>query len=264
MFRAVVILITLYFSLSALKSQNRFYTVMYDSIYPLIDSNSYTKAKKIWQRVNKEESLVDPSEELIFLGFALQNHDIQLYKQSVVGLISYGWQYTYEDTLNEKLARSNLLQEIKRNELVDWTVAQSAHYFPKWKDKNLESLRFKQIVDSLIQEDQLSRYGLMQFSKTKRDSLENLIAVADFNNLKRIADLCEQNDSILLNNFDNGVGIYFKVSFIFWHNLKSPSNYQKAYDLLKPFAQKAYMQGKINGNFFKAYEKWKTHHLSVK
>ncbi len=248
-------IIILYIGLIA---QNTGYFVFKDSIKPIIESD-YSKAKTL---IKKYEYDIDPSELILILDDVLSKGDIMFFKDRAIFLMkNYGWNYNYLDTLEHKLERSSLLREIKRCNLEEWTYINSQLHYPIWIQNHSESLRYLDQVHSCLYSDQLFRKLL----PSAKDSVElmiiyDLINKVDFSNLETIVELSENNSGILLNNFDNGVGIYYNILLILWHNLASESNFEKAWELILPYVEKAYFQKKINYSIFKTYDTWLQRH----
>ena len=83
-----------------------------------------------------------------------------------------------------------------------------------------------------------------------------MIASVDFENIFKIAELCSLNNNTMLNNFDNGIGVYYKIELIIWHNFRDVNTVEKMHNLLIPYIEKAYFAGKIGPGYFIMYDKW--------
>ncbi len=239
-------------------AQNKTYRIIYDSIYPLFGENDYQNAKRIWEKhcLNAD---TDPSEELLFLNFSLKNDDEKFYKKHIIKLMRlYGWRYMSTDTLPETMNRSELLQGIKQKGLVNWTIKKSNKHYTKWSSQHPYSIYFQEKVNKLVYTDQaIRKYS----SKQSNDSIKNkfiwdLETQIDNDNIQQIIELAKMNNGIFPNNFDDGYGTYYKINFIIWHSLKDPNTIQKTWDLLLPYIEKTYFEGKISYTLFMAFDKW--------
>lgn len=239
---------------SSLQSQNTGYLILNDSIKPIFDTN-YAKAKSLLLIYENE---IDPSETMLLLDNVLLTGDIEFYKNRIIFLMTnYGWNYTYLDTLEYRLERSSLLREIKKNGLEKWTFDASQKHFPIWVKNHTKSVRYREKILSLRYTDQLIREFIPPREDSVRsDMMSDLIQEIDFCNLLEIAELSRLNNGMLPNNFDNGFGIYYKILSILWHNLKSEKNFDKSWELLLPFIEKAYFNKKIDFSIFVMYDKW--------
>lgn len=243
------------FSHCMIFGQNETYRIIIDSIYPVYDN--YPKAKKLWFKYY-DDTDTDPSETLLFLGKALENGDINFYKKQIKSLMQdYGWTYTYNDTLDNTINKSKLLRYIKSLNLIEWTIRKSDKYSCRPKMKHPLTKSFIEIVNSMLYLDQeITRLvPNNSIDSISMDCRNKFISEIDFNNIKKIIDLCKQNDGLIPNNFDNGIGTYYKLQIIIWHNLKTERNFQKSWDLLLPYIEKTYFAGKIGFTIFMLYDK---------
>lgn len=237
-------------------SQNPTYSIIYDSIYPLLESE-YNQAKRIWIKC-QEIGEIDPNETLLFLSSSLKNGDVRFYKKSIVKLMKeYGWNYTYLDTLDEKIIRSKLLQEIKNNGLTTWTLKKSKKHHYKWRIAHPLSIMFQDKIRSIIYTDQIiTRFVPNEIITIESELINKMISEIDYENIQEIVHMCNLNDGYLPNHFDNGIGTYSKIMLIIWHNLKTPENIDKTWKALYPYIEKTYLSGKISYTIFMAYDQW--------
>lgn len=237
-------------------AQNPTYRIIYDSIYPLL-ATDYSQAKRVWTNCSKIGD-IDPNETLLFLGYSLKNGDVKFYKKTIIKLIKeYGWNYAIVDTLNEKIIRSNLLKEIKNNDLTIWTLKKSKQHHYKWRVAHPLSIMFYDKISSIIYTDQIiTRFVPNQTNTIESDVINKMISEIDYENILEIVRLCNLNDGYLPNHFDNGISTYSKLMLIIWHNLKTPSNIEKTWKILYPYIEKTYLSGKISYTIFMAYDQW--------
>lgn len=142
-----------------------------------------------------------------------------------------------------------------------WTYNASQEYYPIWVKNNMEKLVFQEKFRAISHADQSIRSLLTLAEDTAElKIISRMINQVDFNNLTEICNLSDENNGVLLNDFDIGVAVYNNVAFILWHNLKSKENFQKSWDLILPYVEKAYFQNKIGSNPFKMYDIWSVNH----
>ncbi|MCB9448533.1 MAG: hypothetical protein H6585_09345 [Flavobacteriales bacterium] len=112
-------------------------------------------------------------------------------------------------------------------------------------------------IDRLYARDQM----LVAFSQFDHDScsvsknIASTIENNDFENLLEIVRLCKMNNNELPTGYDFAIDTYSKIQMILWHNLKSKNNFQRAWEQLFPYLEKAYFDGKISNSFLYAYDK---------
>lgn len=258
MIRISILLITLiiFFCFTEeIKSQNVGSIVLTDSIYPIWESD-FEKAKSL---LVKYENQIIPQDMVLILGDILANGEVDFYKDRMTSLmINHGW--NINNLERNKLAA--LTSEIHKNNLYNWTYEASQKHYPAWVKNNMESLLIQEKVKAILYTDQRVR-GLLSISE---DSLQlnyiyQMITEVDYTNLMDLCDLSQENDGVLLNDFDTGIAIYNNVLFILWHNLKSEKNFQKSWDLVLPFIDKAYFQKKIDASAFIMYDIWYSNHF---
>ncbi|NPD47540.1 MULTISPECIES: hypothetical protein [unclassified Lentimicrobium] len=237
------------------KAQNMGSIVLSDSIYPVWESD-FEKAKSL---LVKYEDQIIPQDMVLILDDILANGDVDFYKDRMTYLmVNYGW--IINNLERNKL--SALASEIHNNKLYNWTYEASQKHYSVWVKNNMESLLVQEKVKAILHTDQRVR-GLLSMSE---DSLQlnyiyEMITEIDYNNLMDLCDLSNENDGVLLNDFDTGIAIYNNVLFILWHNLKSEKNFQSSWDLILPFIDKAYFQKKIDASAFEMYDIWSSNHF---
>lgn len=244
------------------KGQNATYSIIYDSIYPLYSTNDYAKAKSIWNNYLLSYE-TDPSERLMFMGFALRNNDVDFYRENIVDVIEkYGWNYTYFDTLPSQIERSLLLQQIIEHHLVDWTIEQSKKYYPIWVKNHPDAAYFQNQINAISSMDQAIRRNLPpdEGDSVRKLYNEQLIKSVDDENLHKIIELAKLNNDIFPNNFDHGPAVFSKISMVVWHSLKDPETMQAVWDLILPYVEKSFKAGKISRSLFLTYDKWSYHY----
>ncbi|WP_066755535.1 hypothetical protein [Crocinitomix algicola] len=244
-------------------TQNQSYKIIYEEIYPKLNSD-YQSAKEEWLKMEAQYDSIDPAEQVLMSGYALMNNDITFFKRRIIPLMKYyGWNYSQElDTMYSVVERSMLKRMIQEKNLITWVSKKSNKHYSKWKTNAPLYSLYRNKVDQIVFSDQ-EVIRLFNEDTTLTDNcvfLDSLISTVHFYHIEEIIKLCKLNNGLLLNNFDNGIGIYNKLSFIIWHNLKIEVNFQKTWDALLPFIEKAYFQNKISYTLFMAYDKWSLYH----
>lgn len=244
------------------QNQNMSYELFWNKIQKIQDTN-YRLAKKIFQQNQKRERY-DPVLVLHFMETALKNQDVRFYKKTSVKLMrNYGWDYNRKDTLEENLHLGYNAQILK-NKLADWTIKRVKKNFTRWLKKNYFHKDFRTVLLQLHKSDQNTR----RFIPQNRDStcyfankkeFDAKLKILDVENLQTIRELCLRNDSLLPNNFDNGIFCSNYVEFIIFHNLKQ-GNFDETMSIVFPFVEKTYLQGKISSYFFLTYDYFSSLH----
>lgn len=256
--KKISLLLTLIFFALHLHSQNNSYSLLNDSIYPRLDT-SYNEAKIL---LLDNMKTIDPSELLLILDNVLVKGDTNTYKTIITYIIKeYGWNYLYIDTLDAISANNSLLREIRNNNLEEWTYNVSQEYYPHWVSKNILSLRFQKKISAILHSDQeIRRYLPNDTNNICFDKLYNSLTRLDYQHILEIVELCKVNNNLMLNNYDNGVGIYYNIQMVIWHNMKERENFHKTWDILLPYIENAYWAGKISNDIFKIYDTWSSFH----
>ncbi len=234
--------------------QNKSYSIIYTEVYP-IQYNSYNEAKAIWKKCDRKYS-IDPSETLLFLAVSLQNDDVKYYKKSVGKLIrKYHWKYIEHDP---SVNQHPINIQIKSKGLDAWTLSKT----DKKIKRSFAEKDCSEEISNLFLQDQLD-------TKLSDDSLKvvveelgaelGIVERNDWNRMLRLAELCEVQGT-MINNFDHGIGTYNKVQLMMLHAFKSKNLFQPTWDLLFPYLENAYLEGKISGTFFQLYDQWSTTH----
>lgn len=236
------------------KAQNLGAVDLEDSIYSVLESD-YESAKKL---LVKYEDQIIPQDVVFFLDDILARGDTNFYKDRMTYLmINYGWNYNNI----EKHSLSALTSELSKNNMHKWTFRASQKHFPVWLKNNMESILIQEKVQAILHTDQSIRGLLFSIDdSTELNVIYRMITEIDFNNLIEICELSDENNEVLLNDFDNGIAIYNNVQLVLWHNLKSKENFQKSWDLILPYIEKAYFQKKIDSDPFKMYDIWSLNH----
>lgn len=244
-------------------SQNNSYRIIYEEVYPIVQKD-YLKAKRIWIKMSRKYT-IDPIEELLFLSQSLQHDDARFFKKKITAVMkNYGWQYTTKDTLPESM-NNVLLQEIKNHELIEWTCKKSKKHYAKWLTHHKEEFEINKKVNSIYDIDQritsLTLYD-SELDDVKKAKVDSMIMSMDWEHVIQIAQLAKDH-GIIPNNFDHGIGVYNKIQLILIHNLKTEDNFHKTWELLFPFLERAYLEGKISYTFFMLYDQWNATHFGV-
>lgn len=249
-----IVFISFFFISEEMNSQNIGSIVLKDSIYPALESD-YELAKKL---LIKYENQIIPQDMVFVLEDILSVGDTSFYKDRMTYIMkNYGWNYNYIETHS----LSSLSSELSKNNMFKWTRMASQEYYPIWVKNNMEKLMIQEKVKAILHTDQSIR-GLLSLAKdsTESDFIYRMIMEIDFNNLIEICSLSDENNGVLLNDFDTGVAIYNNVLLILWHNLKSKENFQKSWDIILPYIEKAYFERKIDSSPFKMYDIWSVNH----
>lgn len=246
-------------------SQNKSYQLFSDSILPLSESD-YQLSKSLFQKLRKEYQF-DPGLINGFLMISLENNDVKFFKKEIVKQIkTYGYYYDYSDTSGKALDNSlNLL--IKEHQLPSWLAKKSQKYYPIWLKHHPIAIEIEKQLSSAMLIDQFIRYNSdfylsqkfkyeiiadsIKYNEYKKLIYENYNKV-DLQNIYTIRELYRLNGNYAINNFDNGL-VNEIVDFIIFHNLKE-GNLDVPFQILFPFIEQAYLDGKINDKNFRTYD----------
>jgi hypothetical protein len=236
-------------------AQNIGSKILKDSIYPAFQSG-YEFAKKL---LIKYEDQIIPQDMVFVLEDILSVGDTNFYKDRMTYLMkNYGWNYNYIETHS----LSSLSSELCKNNMFKWTWKASQEYYPIWVKNNMEKLVMQEKFRAISHTDQSIRSLLtLAEDTTELKIISRMINQIDFNNLTEICNLSDENNGVLINDFDIGIAVYNNVHFILWHNLKSKENFQKSWDLILPYIEKAYFQKKIGSHPFIIYDTWSVNHF---
>jgi len=243
-------------------SQNNSYKFLEQNVYPFIDKGDYERAKENWIHY-KHKSSIDPQESFLFAIEALQENDTSFFKQIISGLIKErGFHITINDTL--ACCRNNVTDLFIEKSIIDWLFDEVGKLYPLWLQDHHSILFVEKKVDQLFQNDQIflefrpSKY--FQNCPSEVDSAYwKTVAELDLRHISELASLCKSINSIP-NHFDHGLGIYYKLGYIVWHNLKIPSNRDFAWKILLPWIDKGYFEGKIGTDLYESYDYWLNQH----
>ena len=222
---------------------------LYDSIYVIAETD-YIKAKSMFQAIRKKYP-IDPLLIGSFLAYSYDHKDYSFLKEEVSYLIKcHGF------TMQGSKAAFNYYALFISGELSVWHKKTYHKYYPKWYKKNIDKMETIQAIDELHTQDQmLSKFAELAvdtFSQASKN-INSMIAKEDYNHIAKIVELSKKNGG-LPNNFDHGAYTYQKIQGILWHNLKTPENFSKVWDLLFPYLEQAYLKGKISSEFFHIYD----------
>jgi hypothetical protein len=236
--------------------QNSMYKIIHDSIYPNLEQN-FPFAKKQFVK-HYESNLFDPGETAFFCYFLLENDEIKLYKRVVKHLSkNFGWGISFVyPSLVKNTSAEFLISKIYQKGLYNWTLNATKKNEIKWIAKNPKKHEIGNRITILFNSDQFLRKVLMNFNKSNDfidSDIEAKVLFGDDRILTELIGLSVENDSLLPNNFDNGVGISGKVQIIILHNLKN-DHFLDNWNLLLPFIEKTYFAGRISSSIFKAYD----------
>lgn len=239
-----------------------------DSVYS-IASDNYSLAKENLKEVDLD--LVDPVNRYYFLEFSLKKQDYKYYRKEIKDLTrNYGFQYTYQDTLNEFLI-DVVKEQIHLNKLSEWTVLQSKKLFSKWIASHPEYISLEKKLSAIHTLDQASRRLLLNIkyesipdlqSINMVDSLllaqqiDSLVNMSDLENIIALQTICVKNDYSLPTNFDSGWAITGRFSFILFHNLKQGENIYTVHERIYPYIESAFRKQKVSIYFFEMYDEY--------
>ena len=233
-------------------SQNLSYNIIYESISPIIDSN-YWKAKDMWLKLEKKYP-IDNRERLLFICNSYNNKDIKYFKKELKYLIKCNG---FE--INNSLKWLSFYQSITTGELKDWyeTLIKKQHKI--WLKHNLDKIETINIIEQLFVKDQTmsllsSYFGIKDTTNENLHKFFDKIQHENYANLKRIVEISEKNNE-LPNTFDYPLLVMGKIEIIILHNLKDSTNFEKKWNLIFPYIEKAYFDGKISNSSFKMYDK---------
>lgn len=235
-------------------SQNKSYSVIYDTINVYLSDSNYEDAKRRFELLLKEYP-VDPAERLLFAHKALAFGDIKYFKgEAVLMMRDFGWHYSYEDTLND----GSTTEDIKKHGLVEWLVKKSEILYPKWIQKNPSGYLVQKEVEKICAIDHTRSYFYhLLYDDLISDSaaikyIQNELNNMDYSNILAVRSLCERYG--LPNNFDHGYNTYYGVTYLLHHSMYGEMNIERVWTALFPYLEKAYFDGKISYTFFYQYD----------
>lgn len=247
--------------------QNPSHKLFVDSIMFQFDSLEYKTLKGRFLQLDKDYS-IDPSNELIFLGLSIENNDKRFYKKRLKSLIrKHGFSYSISDTLGERKTTGLLIQVHLQGES-QWLSKLSQKHFSHWVKKNPLAYKIQNEINTLAELDQMSvrMFSSYAFDESTSDSTKNKIKDILFksgrSNIDRLAAICEEIGTFP-NNYDFGIGSYFKLGALIDHSLEAKENFHYAWDKLFPYLEKAYLEGKIDHSFFLFYDMHSAMHFGT-
>ena len=220
-----------------------------DSILALAETD-YAKAKNQLISVSKKHS-IDPCQRVNFLMYSYNHKDYSFLKSQVKYLIK---QHGF--TMQGDKAAFNYYSLFISGELSAWHKRTYHKYYPKWYKKNIDKIETIHAIEELHTQDQmLSKFAEFSIDSSSQASknIFSMIAREDYDHITKIVELSKKNGG-LPNNFDYGPFTYQYIKGILWHNLKTPENFSKAWDLLFPYLEQAYFKGKISSEFLHIYD----------
>lgn len=245
----------------ASNAQNESYCIIYNEIYPLLDSGYYNAAKTRWLEI-EDQYKIDPHREYLFIIESLKNDDSSFFKERITELIkNNGFHFFATDTLPENLYGHSELFYNKG--IHKWLIKTSNFYYPDWIKNNPDSYLIQQKMIELAHDDQLFRKSIhfadvSDTNCTGRELSWDILSRCDYQNAATLATLSIRNGG-LPNHFDNGYKTYALMGLIIWHNLKSEKNIHNTWMILSPHIDKAYFEGKIGSDLYAAYDHWLLH-----
>lgn len=237
-------------------SQNRSFNVIFENIDSIVSTN-YPKAKQMMISLEKKYQ-VDPAEKLLFLNYSLENNDIRYYKTSVKDLMkNHGYSFSKYD-FKIKTRNYELLELLKKHQLENWMYRQSEKLYPLWIKNHPHAFEIRKKIEELVIKDQMRGY----FCKISRiDSTcgaGKILADIDYKNFIDVLHLADEN-GILPNHIDHGVGTYYAWQGILFHNLNTVQGndyFLKIWSEILPYIEKTYFAGKIGYDLFQLYDQF--------
>lgn len=258
--------LVLFFCHSAV-AQNESYQLFGDSVLYRIETDDYFVLKKRFLDIESQYK-IDPSNEFLFLGLSVQNDDERFYKKRIKKLIkNNGLTYDFKDTLVEN-QKTIFLKEIYAKEKVAWLVKTSRKLHPKWVKRNPVAAEVKHEVEALAEMDQLAVRMLTPYAVKRNipDSikleLKTTLYKVGAQNINKLLSICERIGTFP-NNFDYGLGSYYKIAVLIDHNLEAESNFRDTWEKLFPYLEKAYLEGKIDHFFLMSYDMHSSYHFGT-
>lgn len=252
--RVLSLLLTGILSLSSF-SQNPSFKIISDSIYPLIQSNEYDKAKQIW-RATEKEFTVDQQEKYLFLLSALRNNDLKFFRKEMTSLMKEsGYFLSVMDTSSNY--GDNTVNLFREKGVLEWVVKKSNKYYPKWIVSNPIAHYAKQRSDFFIFRDQNFIRGIPPECDTSIHCKEKHQEYYTQFAMMSASDLATFFIEIggVANNIDHGVDVYYPLLVVIHHILEtSEESMEYAWTLLLPYFEKAYFDGKIGSDIFYIYD----------
>lgn len=239
---------TILFLLAVLQAegQNPSYKFIRDSIEPLYSTN-YLKAKKLFLNLEKKYE-VDPYEKLVFLNSVLENDDVKFFKKEIKVLIKdFGFRYPHFIDTGKQL----ISDVVRRKGLTVWMCTQSEKLYPQWVQNNPRAFEIQTRINELVVSDQRRVFIFSSDSACADASMSNVYA-NDLDNYHQLFLLWDQ-ERILPNNFDQGLGTTQKWELILWHLLKS-ENHEAIWQQFLPHLERMYFAGKIGDAIFRDYD----------
>jgi hypothetical protein len=247
-------------SSSKLHAQNPSFSIVFDSIYPLVESGNYLQAKELWIRAEKQY-VMDPQENFLFLIHALKNNDTRYFKREMKSLIKkHGYHLSIMDTAS---TLSNQYCDLYREQgVLEWVVQKSHKYYTNWIKKNPKKYYVKQKVEFFTTRDQTTRFytppcDTSKSCLTSRESHFENVAIIE---AAELASFFIEIQTIP-NHIDFGVDVYYPLLPVMHHileNSEKAMNY--AWNLWLPYIEKARLDGKIGTELFYIYDEALYHH----
>lgn len=233
---------------------------MNDSVFNLLEFNKYDLAKEKYLSISKKFK-IDPDYQLFFLKYSLINNDLKFFKKNIKILIkNYGLHINETDSLVED-DRYTFLTHCNNIQIKNWLYKTSLKKHKVWIFKNSKSHNISLLLKNAIEKDRLVR--VITFTlypkitildsisfQTVKNSYDLSINEVDTKNFLLIKELIKVNNNEIPNNFDNGIGIFGKISLIICHNLKRGINIENITKHIYPSLEKAYLQNKISEEMF--------------
>ncbi|MCZ2100217.1 MAG: hypothetical protein LC107_01605 [Chitinophagales bacterium] len=241
-------------------SQNPTIKIFYEDIYPFLDVN-YDKAKNAYIQYTamKATSKFLPSflENLSYYAFV--NDDFDFAFSLADSLIqNYGFQISPPIGQFEKSYFYELL--VSKNVYNKFSMIQDS-LLPIYYKNNFRSLYVKERINECVFKDILLSNIMFEFpdSSCLKEPYYSILSNEDAISISIIEKICKK-EGRMINNFDHGIETAQYVEFIFLHSLKNPKNIERIRQILSQYAESTYLEGKIDYNLFKLFDKWEYYH----
>jgi hypothetical protein len=239
-------------------AQNPSYFLMHKNV---LSNENYEDAKSHYIEFSAKYS-IDPAQTYLFLYKSLSNNDISFFKKKMSQLIiESGKKYTQIDSVQE-IDNGEFIQLMQSKGLIEWAIQTSTKNHLNWVKKNYEVLPLIELGIKL----NAVNYSLKKFQHTFNfnpdeinfnDSVYNSL---QFKNIEELAKFCEVFNTYP-NSFDHGLTYASNFDQILLQNLKIKANFFKTWELLSPYIEKKYLEGKLSFMKFVYYDQMSVRHF---
>jgi hypothetical protein len=231
-------------------AQNLSYKIIADSIFSIIDTN-YWSAKNKWLELEKEYP-IDNRSRLLFINTSYQNNDTTYFQNQLQYLVkNNGF------TLTDEYYWLSFYESITKGALEEWYNELYRNYHKEWVESNIAKLEIINKIEATYARDQLIA-PLFKYTNDTCGIAQKLNASlikANIANLNAVVDICKKNGE-MPNAFDYPLSLIGKIEIIIAHNLQDSdsTDFDMKWNLILPYIEKAYFDGKISFSFFQIYD----------